>query len=231
MTFLVSDCILQDDFSDQPYYSVDTPPVVSDYDRNLNYDLTSHLAYASKLFFWDRIKNHTPSVLHNYSFWSPHEEEIDLESQSSFVNIISILDFLQSEPNSRTKREQLLWWSVYASETEFQNLSQTGNEISLKRASHEYFAILSSNLAPFGFSESNEYQDSFGGRVIDYYSNDERVTCIVSTLQVQILSFLKGVFNEKVFDRSGSEKLNIIEYIEILLNGRVNEDLDSTDEH
>lgn len=103
--------------------------------------------------------------------------------------------------------------------------------ISLHETSREYYAILSDFLVPLSFSMSDEYEDVFGGKVIDYFRENERVSCIVSIQHVQVLSFLGGNFKEKIFERSGTTKRTVFEYMEKLLSNEENADLDSPKEN
>ena len=80
-------------------------------------------------------------------------------------------------------------------------------------SSGEYFAVISSNLIPLGFTSSEMYSDSYHGRVIDYFYKNERITCIVSAEDVQILTYLRGEFDEKVFARTKQGKEDITEYM------------------
>ena len=87
--------------------------------------------------------------------------------------------------------------------------------------------MLSNRLFPLGFSASNEYSDIFGARVIDYFRDNNRITCIVSSDQVQILSFLGDIFDEKALVQSNQTEAKLIQYIQTLLHNRLNEKLDS----
>ena len=173
MTLLVSDNVYLDDFSGEPYYSVDQPPITSE-DRDSN----------------DQSKNYLTND-----------------------DINTILTFIESNPPS-ISYEQIV------------RLSSLVSDSKLKRAT-EYFSMFSTHLVPLGFSASNGYSDIFGARVIDYFKDNNRITCIVSSEQVQILSFLGDVFDEKALVQSNQTEAKLIQYIQTLLHNRLNEKLDS----
>ena len=84
--------------------------------------------------------------------------------------------------------------------------------------SQRSFAILSDYLIPRKFTESGEYFDQLGGRVIDYFLDKSRITCIVSHDQVQILSYLEEKIRDKVIYLSDNTENNISEYLDCLFD-------------
>ena len=173
MTLPVSGNVYLSDFSGEPYYSVDQPPITSE-DRDSN----------------DQSKNYLTND-----------------------DIKAILTFIASNPHS-ISYEQIV------------RLSSLVSDSKLKRAT-EFFSMLSTHLFPLGFSASNEYSDIFGARVIDFFKDSNRITCIVSSEQVQIISFLGDIFDEKSLVQSNQTESKLIQYIQTLLHHRLNEKLDS----
>ncbi len=90
---------------------------------------------------------------------------------------------------------------------------------SLRIVAYEYRAILSEILTPLSFSMADSYEDAFGGKVLDCFRSAERITCIISSQCIQVLSFLDGTFNDKTFKRSGETKVDIFKYVEGLFSG------------
>ena len=86
----------------------------------------------------------------------------------------------------------------------------------LEAISREYTAILSICLQPYSFGQPTEYEDTYGGHVIDFYRDYDRITGIISEAEVQILSNLNDEIKSKVFSRTNSTKLDVLEYIEKL---------------
>ncbi len=84
----------------------------------------------------------------------------------------------------------------------------------LEAMSREYTAILSICLQPHSFSQPTEYEDAYGGRVIDFYRGYDRITGIVSESEVQILSNLNDDTRSQVFSRTDSAKLDVLKYVE-----------------
>ena len=82
----------------------------------------------------------------------------------------------------------------------------------------EYYSILSSVLAPKGFERTEVYIDQFEGQVVDYFFNEERMTCIVSIEDVQILSFLRGRFGERSLKRTKESVAELRVYVADLVD-------------
>ena len=121
-------------------------------------------------------------------------------------------------------------WLGLASVTSLSKFQRCLDEVWFKAAALEYFTIFSNCLRPRSFSTSDEYDDPLGGRVTDYFRDDERLTCIVSASHVQVLSFLRGTFQEKIFDRKATIKLSLVEYLEGLLGDEEAHELGSTED-
>ncbi len=102
-----------------------------------------------------------------------------------------------------------LMWSLYINNLE----NEYPIDFPSSHSSGEYFAVLSSKLIPLGFTNSEMYIDSYHGHVVDYFYKNERITCIVSAEDVQILTYLRGEFGEKVFARTKQGKEDVSEYM------------------
>ena len=85
--------------------------------------------------------------------------------------------------------------------------------ITSRNAPDDYYSIVSSRLFPKGFEKTDLYVDQLNGHVVDYFLNEERITCIVSAEEIQILSFLNEEFGEQVFERTKQAKVKLEEYI------------------
>ena len=81
----------------------------------------------------------------------------------------------------------------------------------------EYFSIIYKKLRPLGFTDSEMYTDSFLGFVVDFNlfhsSSGERVTCIISDNDIQILTYIKETFDEKIIVRDKNAKQNMTDFI------------------
>ena len=82
----------------------------------------------------------------------------------------------------------------------------------------EYYSVLSSVLTPKGFERTEVYIDQFEGQVVDYFFNEERMTCIVSIEDVQILSFLRGRFGERLLKRTKGSVAELRVYVADLVD-------------
>ena len=130
--------------------------------------------------------------------------------------------------HSRRSRPSLNVWLAFSATSDFARLNQNIDKISFDDAALEYFTILADCLKPKSFSTSDEYEDPLGGKVTDYFRGDERITCIVSVPHVQVLSFLQGSFQERVFDRKAANKPTLVEYLEGLVSDEEAHDLDTS---
>ena len=233
----------QDDFSATPHYSIDSPPVVLGeaelpvlqvghpvsakpaHDRvvvSVNDEDTSvfHHAEAIAEILSGRIDD---NVCTQPVFLEP-DIAINWTERSSFTPILWG-DFLHSVVNTFyydltrgcSASPSLNVWVALTLATCSSTVQQYLDKVSLDKAALEYFAILSDFLTPLSFAKSDEYEDRLGGRVTDYFMGKERITCIVSVPHVQMLSYLSGTFEEKLFDRAGSAKPAIVAYLEDLL--------------
>lgn len=82
----------------------------------------------------------------------------------------------------------------------------------------EHISNLSNNLIPLGFRRSEAFTDPYDGKVVDFFLERERITCIVSAEDIQILSYIQGNFSEKVFALASQSKFDISEYMQNLCN-------------
>ena len=77
--------------------------------------------------------------------------------------------------------------------------------------------MLRNELASFGFSEHNEYMDVLGGFVMDSYREDERITCVVSSNIVQILSHINNCTASREFTIQAEAQGKVESYVRTLL--------------
>ena len=154
------------------------------------------------------------------SYWTP---SFNWEDDTSIE--ISIMDYFKSiAPVCLSKlshdKNTYLWLNKmvgYALLADYPKVQRNHEKVTLYEASLDYFAILSDRLNPLSFTSSEEYEDVFGGRIVDYFRDKERITCIVSMDHVQILSYINGAISDRLFKRTDNSKLIIIEYFEELL--------------
>ena len=147
-----------------------------------------------------------------------HGEYVDAEHQNKLTTVLdndSIVELLirlsEYLGDDWADQPQLIQWlSLYVFENhdifDFPSLNSPD----------DYYSIASSVLFPKGFERTEMYVDQFNGRVVDYFLNNERVTCIVSAEEIQILSFLNGDFAEHVFERTRQAKDQLEVYINSL---------------
>lgn len=86
----------------------------------------------------------------------------------------------------------------------------------------DYFVALSDLLSPLAFSSSDEYEDSYGDHIVDWFREEERISCIVSSQVIQVLSYIDETIQEQVFERTILAKRDLIEYLKELLTGLEN---------
>ena len=130
----------------------------------------------------------------------------------------------RGSPGQPQERKHLLnKWAILSLAKKPIEAQESLNRISLQEVAREYFAIISEHVKPFAFSVSEEYEDLLGGRVIDHYRENERISCIVSRERIQVLSYLGDAFFERVFDRCEEAKLFMLGYLESLPCGEKKE--------
>ena len=78
------------------------------------------------------------------------------------------------------------------------------------------FSMLSEFLNPLGFTRSKTYTDPYNGNVVDFFLKRERITCIVSSDEIQVLSYIQGSFSEKVFNPTSQSTFDISEHMQKL---------------
>ena len=154
------------------------------------------------------------------SYWTPSfnwEDDTGIETSliDYFRSIAPVcLSKLSHDKNTYYWLNKIVGYSLL---TDYPKVQRNHDKVTLYEAALDYFAILSDHLNPLSFMSSDEYEDVFGGRVVDYFKDKERITCIVSKDQVQILSYINGVISDRLFKRTDKTKLIIIEYVEELL--------------
>ena len=151
-----------------------------------------------------KIDNDLQSSEDRFNNWVPSN---DSDIFAFFWNALQSTRVDLSEILNRRIR---LMWLLYINSLE----DEYPIDIPSSYSPGEFFAVLSSKLIPLGFTDSEIYSDSYHGRVIDYFYEKERITCIVSSEHVQILTYLRGEFDEKVFARTKQGKEEISEYID-----------------
>ena len=75
---------------------------------------------------------------------------------------------------------------------------------------------LSKQLNLLGFSECMEYEDVLGGFVVDFYRDSERITCIVSSESIQILSYINDSIASQEFIHEESTVETALEHVRTL---------------
>ena len=85
-------------------------------------------------------------------------------------------------------------------------ITQNDDDINSTEKSKEFFELIFGILKQLAFLKSDEYEDPLGGNVIDYFRDNERITCIVSSQRIQILSYIQGNFKEWNFVRMEIDK-------------------------
>lgn len=226
----------QADFSVEPPYSIDNPPEVIEgidlLDEEVDLlpemgtlsELTNHRTESSLLAPHHSSKNWTPSF-----YW---EDETNTETDFSKKYFRSIAPIVLSNLYSNKDLYSWLNKSVECfSLLNYPKAQRVYGKVMMHEASLDYFAILLDNLIPLSFLSSEEYEDVFGGRVVDYFRGVERISCIVSMEHVQILSFVNNVFGEKIFERVITSKPAIVKYLEDLFSGRKIGIVESTEQN
>ena len=234
--------LYQGEFSADPFYTTDRPPLVlseiatennevflSTYDP---YVVSSNNQYQEETD-WEILNSfskfllkredqydHTPSLFVSHSGTYNREEETDDESNLS-MNILRSIATRYRDEASRNKHQFYLIDKCIAlsmlTSSSISKFLRSAEVFSLNLASGQYSSIFSDFLIPLSFSPSAEYVDVFGGRVVDYFRGVERISCIVSTKHVQILSFINDSFGDKTFEQVTSAKLDIVKYVEELV--------------
>ena len=241
-----------DDFSDDPLYSVETPPIVWDAvnfpvtpggrsrlanirDRNFfrtplhdpcvaSIDQDHHLAFRDAATFAEILSNRSEDDDCTQSVFLDHRPPFNWSRGASsqpnlykeFLHAV-VTAFREESLHGHMIRTSSSRPIILSLAISLSTVRQYIDEVSLHDTALEYFAILADYLEPLSFSMSEEYEDVLGGRVTDYFRGDERITCVVSMSDVQVLSFLQGAFKDDVFDRSESIKTALVEYLEGLL--------------
>ncbi len=165
-----------------------------------------------------KIERETFSHSNSYLAHRTHFDDCHQNEDTSVLNDTDIRDFFLFLRNdlrvnliSQPRLIKLL--SLYISQ------SQENLDFPSFQLPESYFSILSGILLPRGFEATEVYLDKFSGFVVDYFSNEERVTCIVSAAEVQILAFLRGEFKERIFERTRQSKVKLEEFVIGLFDG------------
>ena len=134
--------------------------------------------------------------------------------QAEFLGKDSMEMYEHRESNTVVMNSPIVEWDV---------AHQDNADVNLELSSNFFFDVISNTLEQHLFWRSDEYEDKLGARVVEYFRDDERITCIVSTRYIQILSYVQGEFGEWVKDRASTCKTDVIEHIENLLQCRQDE--------
>ena len=228
----------QDDFSAIPFFSIDKPPFtfpaftnkeqsisLATFDpyvaSNNDTDQESEREFA-KIFSeisskQGRQYDWAPSIFVSYGGEYTQDDDANDASDLPMNFLRSIATKIRDEASHNTNNilgiNKYIALSLLTSFS-FSKYLRNPDEISLSISSWQYFSVLSDLLIPLSFSPSEEYVDVFGGRVVDYFRGVERVSCIISMKDVQVLSFINDSFGDKTFEHADSAKLDILRYLE-----------------
>ena len=230
---------LKNEFSPPPFYSSDHPPIVSDtsyrpnvyvsypdsgagYDSSIvsedweDQDKSREIAKAFTSMWQNERYNRTPSLILGANYDLDWKDPNRLEPNYSKDSFRLIIENLYKNWNNRNKAHHSLhrWVRLFA--TRIPEVQKILDEFALDEVSAEYFAILSDFLVPLSFSMSDEYEDVYGGKVMDFYRGTDRVSCIISIQNIHILSFINESFEDELFERSGVVKKRVVQYVENL---------------
>ena len=135
--------------------------------------------------------------------------QIEVSPVSDDVSIQSLLICLQNifGANWNDQHQIIQWLSLYA----FENYKNIG--FPSINSPEDYYSILSGILLPKQFERTDMYLDRFNGCVVDFFLSEERITCIVSAEEIQVLSFLNREFKEQIFERTKQAKVEIEAYV------------------
>ena len=203
MTQIATVDIVQNEFSAAPNYSIDPKPILLHSDvLNVPIERYERTSLLSSL-----VKN------------------FDSVSEDSTNRIRSFLKEYAVEPDGGYGS---LLFTKNLSDIEYSAITQIDEDINLTEKSEEYFELIFDTLKQLSFSKSDEYEDSLGGIVIDYFKDNERITCIVSSQRIQILSYIQGIFKEWISERIEINKRDIENYMENLFSVEKESKLDPT---
>lgn len=158
---------------------------------------------ASELIRWEQFSE--------MPFYSVDQFQIDNDFKiyEDSANYWDNNDFDGSAHSWHVSQSMRLIYWLYLISTEF----EFSIDIPSLHPSAEFFLVLSGKLLPLGFANSDMYIDSYQGHIVDYFRKNERITCIVSAEDIQILTYLRGEFNEEIFSRTKQGKDEISEYL------------------
>lgn len=251
MPALVSADMDPDVFSPPPLYSIEIPPEVTDASVVPPLELhPSDLRTEPRVFLTPPYDAYAetaePANTNTYTVTAAHDDEStqsvflehDYGSNSPRHVLLSamLLNDLWRSVFTAVRNElvhshrlfpSLNVWVAFSETSDVAQLYQNIDRISFNDTAHEYFTILADCLKPKSFSRSEEYEDPLGGKVTDYFRDEERITCIVSLPHVQVLSFLQGTFHDQVFDRKAATKPSLVEYLEGLVGDKKEQDLEA----
>ena len=168
-------------------------------------DLVQQEQFSEKPFYSVKQLKIDNDLQYSEDYFSNWVTSNDSDNFAFFWNALQSTRVDLSEiPNRRIR----LMWLLYIN-----SLDEYPIDIPSSYSPGEFFAVLSSKLIPLGFTNSEMYSDSYHGRVMDYFYKKERITCIVSSEDVQVLTYLRGDFDDKVFARTKQGKEDIAEYM------------------
>ena len=206
--------IIQNEFSDTSFFSVDLQPVsktdksiaqIQEFTRLLgNQVQDSRLTHADLINSLVAIPNFSPEAL-------------------KIVMIQIIADILMKDSMELHERYESGTFAMKSPINEWDVTGQDYVDVNLVLSSNFFFDVISNTLEQHSFWRSDEYEDKLGARVVEYFRDDERITCIVSTRYIQILSYIQGEFGEWVKERASAYRTDIIGHIENLFQCRQDE--------
>ncbi len=145
------------------------------------------------------------------------QTKYEVIKRSNLLRFIDALwEFEENLLEVQTSRIQLARLIAYSSITENPKKFPFAIDIGFFYLFDEHISNLSNYLIPLGFTRSETYTDPYDGKVVDFFFKQERITCIVSEEDIQILSYVRGSFSEKVFALTSQSKFDISEYMQNL---------------
>ena len=152
MTSLASEHCFQDNFSDQPYYSVDQPPIIASDDIQQGDDRASVASHLYFSLFYENMKNRNLSDAPRSRFIiadSLELEELRTINNSDFLSILTFfyIDYL---PRSLALIQEPTWFRSHRviREYELQDETQELENLFSNYTPHTYFSILSEQFKP-----------------------------------------------------------------------------------
>lgn len=137
-------------------------------------------------------------------------------TNSTTALISSISTSLSESPQKETLRHLISSLALWYDEPH--KLCELQNRFLQQITYRELVPVVIAELQQHNFTGFHEYKDSLGGLTIDSFRESDRVTCVVATKYIQVLSHIKDVVQYEVFMTEDNKSAQAIAFLKNFLS-------------